>query len=717
MEMVTQAILVSWTTTLIAALIYCYLYFVYRERFIGFFAAFWVLYTVKLAFDLTIELTAPNFFFLAINHLSVIFMGYAALETINAYARLKTWRPVYYFAFPMVVWILFTSRYHPTVTLLTWPAYLYCAGIFLYTSVIFFRQKDYSAFLKPVTAVVFFTWGGVQLAYPFIRSDMTGSVFGYSAASVIKLFVALSVLLVYFEKIRKDLTDSDTRLRQIINLVPHHIYAKDLQGKFILANEAVARTFDVPLAELTGKTEAEFRRGEIEPKTLRQDDHEILQSGKAEAVAEEVVLDAKGKTHYFQTTKIPYTALNSDQPAVLSVAIDITDRKQAEKENARLQDQLQQAQKLEAVGQLAGGIAHDFNNLLTGIAGNVELSLMEIEPEHPLAPALLDIKHASERAEALTRQLLAFSRKQLIQPRLVNLNQILDNLAKMLGRVIGENIELKMIREPKLQAIKADPSQLEQVLLNLVINARDAMPEGGRLIIETANRRLNGQHLKNFPQARPGNYVQLSVTDNGIGMDEAVQKHIFEPFFTTKPKGKGTGLGLSTVYGATRQNGGLIDFVSAPGKGTTFFLYFPQADETEDPLAMPPVKKNLPTGTETILLAEDDPLVLDMTLKIIKHLGYRVHYARNGAEALALGEKYGSSIQLLMTDVIMPLMNGKELAERLTKAFPHIKVLFTSGYTDDVIGHHGILEDGINFLPKPFTPRLLAQKLREELDS
>ncbi len=378
-------------------------------------------------------------------------------------------------------------------------------------------------------------------------------------------------------------------------------------------------------------------------------------------------------------------------------------------------EQLRQSQKMEAVGQLAGGIAHDFNNLLTAITGYSELSLRRLQAEDPLHRNIKEIKKAGERAASLTRQLLAFSRKQVLQPKVLALNSIISDVEKMLRRLIGEDIELRTVLEPQLGSVKADPGQIEQVLLNLAVNARDAMPQGGKLTIETANVYLDGEYAAQHIAVKPGHYVMLAVSDTGCGMDEKTQARIFEPFFTTKEAGKGTGLGLSTVYGIVKQSGGNIWVYSEVGRGTTFKVYLPRVDEGAQEHKRSAEPEDAVQGTGVILLAEDEQMVRKLAREVLEMCGYKVLEAANGGAALLICERHKEPIDLLVTDVIMPEMGGRELATRLSQLRPEMKVLYMSGYTDNAIVHQGVLDEGANFIQKPFSPQTLASKIREVL--
>jgi len=399
------------------------------------------------------------------------------------------------------------------------------------------------------------------------------------------------------------------------------------------------------------------------------------------------------------------------------VGRDITERKEAEQERERLQDQLRQAQKLESIGRLAGGVAHDFNNLLTAILGNIQLALMDAEAGRSPRNCLSEATKAAQSAASLTRQLLAFSRKQLIEPRVLDLNQLLEQMLRMVARVIGEDVTLQANIGNPIGLIKADASQIEQIVVNLAVNARDAMPEGGRVTIETADVVLDAEFCRQHPDLKPGPFVLLSVSDDGIGMSAEVRRHLFEPFFTTKPKGKGTGLGLATVYGAVSQHGGFISVESAKGSGSTFRIYFPRAEGAPDSSHRLNAAAELPKGSETIVLVEDEPQVLAFTEGILTRLGYTVAPFPNAEDALAHGGDVLRTAPLLITDVILPGINGRALSTKLTQANPALKTLFASGYAEDVIGHHGVLDAGVLFIPKPYTASELARKVREVLDA
>jgi two-component system, cell cycle sensor histidine kinase and response regulator CckA len=402
---------------------------------------------------------------------------------------------------------------------------------------------------------------------------------------------------------------------------------------------------------------------------------------------------------------------------VEGLARDVTERKRAEEEKRKLEAQLNQAQKMESIGTLAGGVAHDFNNILTAIIGNAELALTDLGKNSRVNQSLDEILKAGHRAAALTRQLLAFSRKELIRPEILDLTSLMVNFEKMLRRLIGEDIDLVTVYTPDLWQVEADPGQMEQIIMNLAVNARDAMPKGGALTVETTNVELDKGYFRDHGvENEAGPYVVLAITDSGKGMDEEIQARIFEPFFTTKGLGTGTGLGLSTVYGIVKQNKGYIWVYSEPERGTTFKIYLPTAgaDAEAGKTKLFPVRSL--KGSETILVVDDDEMLRKTAEKMLKGYGYRVLRAKDGNEALNISGSHDGPIHLMLTDVVMPGMSGRDLSEQLKSTVPEIKVLYMSGYTNDAIAHHGILEKDVEFIQKPFTREGLATKVREVLE-
>jgi PAS domain S-box-containing protein len=477
------------------------------------------------------------------------------------------------------------------------------------------------------------------------------------------------------------------------------------EGHFVEVNEAFVRISGYSWEEVQGRTASEIS----------------LWADPKERPRIMGILETQGSVHgeevRFRTRSGEIrTMLWSAEPievdgvrCAMAVASDITERK-------ALEEQLFQSQKMEALGRLAGGVAHDLNNLMTVVTGYSQLLRQALPQEDPMREDLEEISKAGDRASGLVGQLLAFSRRQMLQPRILDLNEVVTDMEKMLRRVLGEDIDLETRPGSDLCRVKVDPGQMEQVIMNLAVNARDAMPKGGNLTIETANVLLDDAYARTHASVKPGPYVMLAVSDTGTGMDEGTRARIFEPFFTTKEKGQGTGLGLSTVYGIVKQSGGEIWVYSEPGQGATFKVYLPAEEEGEAPFQRKETGELPLHGTETVLVVEDSEEVMELVVKILAEKGYHAMAARDGGEALRICEAHAGSIQLMVTDVVMPGMSGRELAESLKGTRPEMKVLYMSGYTDNAIVHHGILDAGVDFLQKPFTPQALAQKVREVLD-
>jgi PAS domain S-box-containing protein len=511
------------------------------------------------------------------------------------------------------------------------------------------------------------------------------------------------------------LRESEAQLRQIIDLVPHMIFVKDWDGKYLLANRAVAEGYNTSVSALTGKSHVDFHPDENELHRMLQDDREVIAKGEIKIIPEEAYTDVQGKVRFLQTIKVPFHTFGNKTRAVLGVAVDITESNRAEEEKQKLQAQLLQAQKMEAVGRLAGGVAHDFNNMLGIIIGHAEMALDEVDSSQAIFADLQEIRKAAERSASLTRQLLAFARKQTVAPKVLDLNETVEGMLKMLRRLIGEDVDLAWLPGKNLWAVKVDPAQIDQILANLCINARDAITGVGKITIETVTTTLDEAYCADHPGFAPGEFVLLAVSDNGCGMDKDTLGKVFEPFFTTKGIGQGTGLGLATVYGIVKQNNGFINVYSEPGRGTTFKIYIPRhAGQAGEDLKVSAVE--IPKGRgETVLLVEDEPTILNMTAKMLERQGYTVLTASKPSEAMLLADEHTGKIHLLITDVVMPEMNGRDLAQNLLSLYPNIKSLFMSGYTANVIAHHGVLDEGVHFIQKPFSKQDLGAKVREVL--
>jgi len=510
------------------------------------------------------------------------------------------------------------------------------------------------------------------------------------------------------------LRQSEERFRVFFESSPDACNFVTSEGIFIDINRAAEELFGYRRDEVVGKTARELALfHEASLPTARALANDCL-LGLQCPPTELTVVHRSGRESVVEARMAAVSF--RDGLAILAVLRDISARKQAEIAQRRLEEQLRQASKMEAVGRLAGGVAHDFNNLLTGIRGFTDVLLSGVSEADPAHGDLLEIQRATQRAASLTGQLLAFSRKQLVEPVVLDLNQLISGATAILERLIGSDVQLVFRPGANLHAVRIDPSGMEQVLVNLAVNARDAMPQGGKLCIETAELEVDAELCKNHLDARPGRHLLLSVKDTGVGMSEGVRARLFEPFFTTKGPGRGTGLGLSIIYGIVQQGGGFVLVDSDLGLGSTFRIYLPAV--LEKPAALGSASEpELPKGNETILLVEDEVLVRSLVSKFLNSQGYRVLSAARGSDAIQLAVEQQTHIDLLLSDVILPNMNGRQIYERLRQSIPKLRVLFMSGYTENIIAPHGVLEGGFHFVQKPFSLKELASKVREALDA
>jgi PAS domain S-box-containing protein len=506
-----------------------------------------------------------------------------------------------------------------------------------------------------------------------------------------------------------ELIEDKLFIEAIMATAPVLIVLTDPDGRIVLFNKACERLTGYTSEEVKGKSISELFLPEdwvlvVQKRFINPYDPELLKPHQNPWITK------SGEERLIEWRCAPVELSGYAKPCVLGIGLDITEHK-------KLEEQFLQAQKMEAIGRLAGGVAHDFNNMLTAILGYAQLAIEKLDSENPIHGYIKEIGQAGERAASLTRQLLAFSRKQILQPQVLNLNTLVTNLEKMIRRLVGEDIELIIILNPEIGCVRADPAQLEQVIMNLVVNARDAMPGGGKIAIETLNVYLDEKYAESHVGVKPGDYVMLAVSDTGVGMNREVLSHIFEPFFTTKEMGKGTGLGLSTVYGIVKQSGGNIWVYSEPGKGASFKIYLPMVGEVAEPVKKDEGGVKDIRGTETVLIVEDDDQVREIARWSLNYYGYNVIVANRPEEALDISSEFKGFIHITVTDVVMPGMSGQELVAKLRIQRPEMRVLYMSGYTDNTIVHYGILERGVPFIQKPFSPENFVGKVREVLDS
>ena len=558
-----------------------------------------------------------------------------------------------------------------------------------------------------------------QLLLPWERALTTIRAVWIPVVVIFPLATMVVGLLLRTEERRvqtaRELAESNDQFNRLADRLDALVWTASADGRTIRdVNQVVERLYGLSAEEVRADARAWLER-------VHPDDRECVEAtigqvyGAGQAEAEYRVVKPDGEVRRVRDQRSMIYDGRGHVTGMGGIVTDITENAAMEVERESLRAQVLQSQKMEAVGRLAGGVAHDFNNLLTVINSYAELAITQIRIGDHLREDVQQILAAGQRAAKLTRQLLAFSRRQVLEPEILNLSQVVAETEKMLSRLIGEDIEIRTRLAGSLWSVRADPAQVQQVIMNLVVNARDAMPQGGVLTIETGNSEFDDDAAAKHPGMQPGQYVTLAISDTGCGMDEATRQRIFEPFFTTKEQGSGTGLGLSMVYGIVTQSGGHILVHSIPGEETTFTIYLPR---TLEDAVLPRVSSGGGDrgGSETILLAEDDQAVRELAGRILTGAGYKVLPARGGEQALLLAQAYGGEIHLLLTDVVMPGLSGREVADRLGQSHPEIRTLYMSGYTDDAIIRHGVLEDEINLVAKPFSQEQLLRRVRQALD-
>jgi PAS domain S-box-containing protein len=536
---------------------------------------------------------------------------------------------------------------------------------------------------------------------------VAGRTYTEDELALLAAFVGQGAVALENSALYREIRDARDFLQSITENSPDAIITTDGRGRITFFSRGAEAMFGSRAEEMIGTAVDSLYPGGLDEARgvkRRLDQEGLLRN------YESAILARDGRTVEISASISVLRDAAGAAVGTLGLLKDITERRQ-------LEEQLRQSQKMDAIGRLAGGIAHDFNNLLTVIAGRAQLILSRLRPEEPIHRDATLVRTTADRAAALTQQLLAFSRKQVLQPQVLDLNAVVTAMEPMLGRLIGEDIDLAVVPAADLGRVKADPGQIEQVIVNLVVNSRDAMPEGGRLTVETANVELDEAYASRHVSVPAGAYVMLAVSDTGEGMDEPTRSRVFEPFFTTKGPGKGTGLGLATVYGIVKQSGGDIRLYSEVGAGTTFEIYLPRVAETAEPAdrgAAPALP--MPRGDETVLLVEDEPDVRDLAREVLESCGYTVLQACDAQDAVFMAERHGRPIHLLLTDVIMPRQSGRALVERLRPVLPEMRVLYMSGYTNEAIVRHGVLDPDTLFIQKPFTPAGLGHKVRAALD-
>jgi PAS domain S-box-containing protein len=576
------------------------------------------------------------------------------------------------------------------------------------------ERRDWWLWICAILITLLLTGGiasfGFQ-AYHLYFAQLNSAPVNDTILGLVGMVLLFDVYTVYqhfqIQAVRKQLVEREEVFRLITENAVDMIAVVDSKGRRLYNSPSYEKILGYSPQELNGTT----AENQIHP----EDRGKVLQAtADARHTGTGISLEYRIRHkdgHWVSLESRASTILKGGQVEKLVIVNrDVTERK-------HLEEQFRQSQKMDAIGRLSGGVAHDFNNLLGVIIGYGEILQEGTSGENPLRTCVDEVLKAAHRAAALTRQLLAFSRQQVMDPRVLDLNAVIKDVEKMLKRLISEDVQLHTALDPALGRIKADQGQIEQVIMNLAVNARDALPNGGELTISTCNFHMDEDFVRRYPYpVSLGDYVRLTVVDNGVGMDAATRGRVFEPFFTTKEKGKGTGLGLSLVYGVVKQSGGYIEVISEPGAGATFHIYLPKAEAALDPQKRPAELPDSLRGTETVLLVEDESSLRKLTCRLLELCGYQVIEAQNGAEAMKMVRVHEQAIDLLLTDVVMPGMSGRALADQLTKDRPETRVVYMSGYTGQAVGERGVLAEGSYFLPKPFTREALARRIREALD-
>jgi PAS domain S-box-containing protein len=575
------------------------------------------------------------------------------------------------------------------------------------------------------TKTAFFASYNLYLKIRFIPAYITICLFAFTMEKIREIFYRrlqavneeVEKSVEQLQKANAALEESEEKYRTILEEMEEGYYEGDLAGNFTFFNDALCHILGYSADELMGMNYKQYRTEENARKVFEAFNW-VYRTGESYKAFDWEVIRKDGSTAFIETSVSLIRNPDGIPTGFKGVARDITEKKKAEAEKARLETQILQSQKLESVGRLAGGVAHDLNNLLSPILGYGDMLLKDLPRKDRQKDFLEEMVKAGQRAQDLVGQLLAFSRKQVLEFKALDLNSLLQNFEKLLRRTIKENIAIDLDLTPALPMVKGDRGQLEQIIMNLAVNAQDAMPDGGRLTLKTAETELDESYAAQHQGVDPGSHVMLMVADTGCGMDTRTRENIFEPFFTTKEKGKGTGLGLATVYGIVKQHGGNVWVYSEPGMGSAFKIYLPVPAEplelhAQDIISQKPTDLR---GTETVLLVEDNQQVRELAFTILEYHGYTVLSAGSGQEALALLENYEGPIDLLLTDVVMPGMDGSKLYEQMRQLYPNAKALYMSGYTEDVIAHHGVMDAGVNFIQKPFTVKALSTKVREVIN-
>jgi PAS domain S-box-containing protein len=716
MNWLLPATVASLTGSFLLSLVYLYLYTQDRHRYLAIWCISWALYSIRFCFLILSLLFGKNKVLDIGYHEFALVSGLFLVWGVSMFlgrGKSKVWL---FSTILFGLWIIAAILSDFSFFSLTIPTFIFLAVIYIWTGIAFLRSRDIQGIGKYLIGWTFIVWGIHKGDYPFLR-DTWFAPWGYSLGESLGLTGAIAMLLIYFEKVKNELLKNEYKLKEsekfihnILETVDEGFIVIDRDMRILSANRAYLNTLGMTLENVVGKHCYELTHRSSKPCYTAGDDCSVrrtFETGKPHAVLH-THRDAVSGNIYVETKSYPLYDGSGNIVTAIETISDITEKK-------HLEEQLRHAQKMEAIGTLAGGIAHDFNNIISAIIGYGSLLQMKMNSGDPLLPYVDHLIESSNRAAQLTQGLLAFSRKQSIRMTPVKLNEIVTRVQKLLARIIGEDVNLNVKFLDRELDILADSGQIEQVLMNMAVNARDAMSSGGSLYISTEAVKLDEEFCQVHGYGTKGNYALISVTDNGCGIDARSLKKIFEPFYTTKEVGKGTGLGLAIAYGIIKQHNGYINVYSEIGRGTTFKIYLPLIKAEVDTTASTQPER-IKGGSETVLVAEDDNSLRDIISTVLKDFGYRVIEAKDGEEAVRKFQENRDAIHLVVLDVIMPKMSGKEARDAIMNMCPHAKILFQSGYPLDSVQQTGLPEEAIHFLYKPVSPQNFLKKVREVLD-
>lgn len=727
------ALIAVTTMSLLVAALYLHLFFNNKDKLLLLWSASWGVYSLRFVIQTLLVLHILPPWMVVVQEAATLTGALLCMAGANALANKSaassSWW--WYGAGISLGWLVLVQIVHLPFFWADLPISFFTGLLFFWSGVIILRQTQISGPGRRVSGYALILWGIHRADYTFLRPVAWFAPWGFLLAAALFLTAAIGILLLYFEKIRAELeqeihnrnlaeaslAESEKNLKESQQIAHVGSWQLDLITNQVIWSDQLYKMYGFDPA-LPPPPYTEHKKL-FTPESWERLSAALKNSADTGIPYElELEMVRKDGSHGWMWVhgKTVLDAMGV-MVGLRGTVQDITERKKAEEERKNLQAQLNQAQKMESVGRLAGGVAHDYNNMLGIIIGYTELAIEKTTPTDPLYADLAEILSAAKRSADITQQLLAFARKQTISPKVLDLNDTIESMLKMLRRLIGEDVDLAWLPGAELWPVKIDPGQVDQILVNLCVNARDAIMDIGKITIETGKAIFDEVYCADHVEFVPGEYVLLAVSDNGGGMAPETLDMLFEPFFTTKDVNKGTGLGLATVYGIVKQNNGFINAYSEPEKGTTFRIYFPRHESDAKQVHKEAPVASDARGRETILLVEDEPAILRMTTMMLELLSYTVLGASMPGEAIHLAHEHSGEIHLLMTDVVMPEMNGRDLARKLLTLYPNLKLLFMSGYTANVIAHHGVLDEGVNFfIQKPFSMKDLASKVREALD-